>query len=101
MAWCHGGPLALGGVWESDLAAEDLAVERGEAAGRLWVEETEELQLVHVQVADGLHHGHLGHHLWRGGKREKRQRQRFPTSESGHLLSNYDMIQCPPKVLEQ
>lgn len=55
--------LALRGVREVDFAAEDLPVERREVVGRLWVQQAEELQLVDVEVTDGLHHGQLGHHL--------------------------------------
>lgn len=55
--------LAFRGVREVDFAAEDLPVERREVVGRLWVKQAEELQLVNVEVADGLHHGQLGHHL--------------------------------------
>lgn len=49
-----GGPpgLALAGIGVLHLAAEDLAVQGGEAVGRVGVHEAEELQLVHVQVTD-------------------------------------------------
>lgn len=67
--------LAFCGVREVDFAAEDLSIQRGKAEGRVWVKQTEELQLVNVEVADGLHHGKLGHHL-RGFKRAQKGGQK-------------------------
>lgn len=57
------------GVWEGDFTAEHLTVQRGEIVCSLRVEQTEKLELVNVEIADGLHHGKLGHHL-RGRRRE-------------------------------
>ena len=61
--------LALRGVGEDEVTAEHLSVQRGEAVGRLRVDQAKELQLVDVQMADGLHDGKLRHHLKR--KREE------------------------------
>lgn len=55
--------LALSGVWEGDLAAENLSVESREVVGRFWVKQMEKLQLINMEVANRLHHGQLGHHL--------------------------------------
>lgn len=57
--------LALGGVWEGDLAEENLSVESREVVGRFWVKQMEKLQLINMEVANRLHHGQLRHHLLR------------------------------------
>lgn len=63
--------LALCGVWEGDFTAENLPVERREGVGRLGVNQTEKLQLVDVEVADGLHRRELWHHLKKGERTEE------------------------------
>lgn len=55
--------LALPGVTVLKLRVENLLIEWGEVHGSLRVQETEKFQLVHVQVANGLHQGQLGNHL--------------------------------------
>lgn len=57
--------LALSGVWEVDLAAENLSVESREVVGSFWVKEAEKFQLINMEVANRLHHGQFGHHLLR------------------------------------
>lgn len=47
--------LTVGGVREVDLTAKHFPVQRWEAVGCFWVNQTEELQLVNMQVTDGLH----------------------------------------------
>lgn len=47
--------LTVGGVREIDLAAEHFPVERREAVGCFRVNQAEEIQLVNMQVTDGLH----------------------------------------------
>lgn len=44
--------LALSGVWEGDLAAENFPVEGRKIVGCFWVKETEKLQLIDVKVAN-------------------------------------------------
>lgn len=61
--------LALPWVAVLQLRVEDLLIEGWEVHGRLRVQETEKLQFVQVQVANGLHQGQLGDHLW--GKEER------------------------------
>lgn len=62
--------LAVGGVRQRHLAAEHFPVERWEAVGGFRVDQAEKLQLIDVEVANGLHCGQLGHHLW---EREKQR----------------------------
>lgn len=47
--------LTVGGVREADLAAEHFPVQGREAVGCFRVNQAEELQLVNMQVTDGLH----------------------------------------------
>lgn len=55
--------LVPGGVGEEALATEDLPIQRGEVVGRFWVEQAEKLQLVYVEVADGLDNRKFRQHL--------------------------------------
>ncbi len=56
--------LAVSGVRQRHLAAKHLPVQWWETVGSLWVDQAEKLEFVDVQVADRLHYGQLGHHLW-------------------------------------
>lgn len=55
--------LAVGGVRQRHLAAKNFPVQWWEIVGGLWVDQTEKLQFINVEVADRLHCGQLGHHL--------------------------------------
>lgn len=56
--------LAVGGVRQGHLAAKHLPVQWWETVGGLWVDQTEKLQFINVEVTDRLHCGQLGYHLW-------------------------------------
>jgi len=89
---CGGGGgvrgLALGGVWEDEVAAEHLSVQRGEGVRGLGVHQPEELQLVDVEVADGLHDREFGHHLQRQGRRRGEFEHVSSCYHSFKMLSN-------------
>lgn len=55
--------LAVAGVRQGHLAAEHFPVQWWETVGGLWVDQTEKLKLVDVEVTDRLHCRQLGHHL--------------------------------------
>lgn len=55
--------LAVSGIRKGDFTAKHFSVEWRKAVGCLRVKQPEKLQLVNVEIADGLHLRKLGDHL--------------------------------------